>query len=86
MSKADDSVRPRLDDVETKLVDTEKEADKARKDSKNARDTFNEVKQRRLLLSRSVGDETDPLPLTAPSCSTKPTTTYQNVLTRSTRI
>ncbi|KAH9170044.1 cohesin complex subunit psm1 [Lactarius sanguifluus] len=37
----------RLDDVETKLVDTEKEADKARKDSKNARDTFNDVKQRR---------------------------------------
>ncbi|KAH9061732.1 cohesin complex subunit psm1 [Lactarius deliciosus] len=37
----------RLDDVETKLVDTEKEADKARRDSKNARDTFNDVKQRR---------------------------------------
>lgn len=37
----------RLDDVENKLADTEKEADKARKDSKNARDTFNDVKQRR---------------------------------------
>ena len=36
-----------LDDVETKLVETEKEAEKARKDSKNARDTFNDVKQRR---------------------------------------
>jgi hypothetical protein len=45
--KAHDSVLPRLDDVETKLVDTEKEADKSRKYSKNARDTFNDVKQRR---------------------------------------
>ncbi len=45
--KADDNALPRLDDVETKLVDTEKEADKARRDSKNARDTFNDVKQRR---------------------------------------
>ncbi|KAH9053337.1 cohesin complex subunit psm1 [Lactarius vividus] len=36
-----------LDDVEVKLADTEKEADKARRDSKNARDTFNDVKQRR---------------------------------------
>jgi hypothetical protein len=33
---ADDSVLPRIDDVETKLVDTEKEADKSRKYSKNA--------------------------------------------------
>jgi structural maintenance of chromosome 1 len=37
----------RLDDVESKLVETEKEAEKARKDSKNARDTFSDVKQRR---------------------------------------
>ena len=37
----------RLDDVEAKLVQTEKEAEKARKDSKNARDQFNDVKQRR---------------------------------------
>jgi chromosome segregation ATPase len=37
----------RLDDVEAKLADTEKEADKARKDSKNARDQFNDVKKRR---------------------------------------
>jgi len=37
----------RLDDVEVKLAETEKEADKSRKDSKNARDTFNDVKQRR---------------------------------------
>lgn len=37
----------RLDDVENKLAETEKEADKARKDSKSARDTFNDVKQRR---------------------------------------
>ncbi|KAI0962689.1 hypothetical protein AcV7_001479 [Taiwanofungus camphoratus] len=37
----------RLDDVEAKLLDTEKEADKARKDSKSARDHFNDVKRRR---------------------------------------
>ncbi|KAF8802737.1 condensin complex subunit SMC1 [Phlegmacium glaucopus] len=37
----------RLDDVETKLADTEKEADKARKDSKVARDHFNDIKMRR---------------------------------------
>jgi structural maintenance of chromosome 1 len=37
----------RLDDVENKLAETEKEAEKARKDSKNARDAFHDVKQRR---------------------------------------
>lgn len=37
----------RLDDVEQKLADTEKEADKSRKDSKTAREQFNDVKQRR---------------------------------------
>ena len=37
----------RLDDVEAKLVETEREAEKARKDSKNARDQFNDVKLRR---------------------------------------
>ncbi|KAI0290144.1 hypothetical protein BC826DRAFT_1106624 [Russula brevipes] len=37
----------RLDDVESKLNETEKEAEKARKDSKNARDTFSDVKLRR---------------------------------------
>ena len=36
-----------LKDVETRLSETEKEAEKARKDSKNARDQFNDVKQRR---------------------------------------
>ena len=51
--KADDSVS-RLDDVETKLTETEKEADKSRKDSKNARDTFNDVKQRRYVPYRSI--------------------------------
>ena len=39
----------RLDDVEMKLADTEKEADKARKDSKVARDHFNDVKMRRFV-------------------------------------
>jgi structural maintenance of chromosome 1 len=37
----------RLDDVEAKLAETEREADKARKDSKNARDEFADVKKRR---------------------------------------
>lgn len=40
----------RLDDVETKLEQTEREADKARKESKNARDHFNDVKSRRFVL------------------------------------
>ena len=39
----------RLDDVGMKLVDTEKEADKARKDFKLARDHFNDVKMRRFV-------------------------------------
>ncbi|KAJ7497178.1 condensin complex subunit SMC1 [Mycena latifolia] len=37
----------RLEDVEAKLADTEREADKARKDSKTARDDFLEIKRRR---------------------------------------
>ena len=37
----------RLDDVEAKLIDTEREADKARKDSKTAREQFNDIKKRR---------------------------------------
>nr|VWO96457.1 Structural maintenance of chromosomes protein [Ganoderma boninense] len=37
----------RLDDVEAKMVETEKEAEKARKDSKSARDQFNEIKRKR---------------------------------------
>ena len=40
----------RLDDVEAKMVETEKEAEKARKDSKNARDQFNEIKRKRFVL------------------------------------
>ncbi|KAH6918179.1 cohesin complex subunit psm1 [Coprinopsis sp. MPI-PUGE-AT-0042] len=37
----------RLDDVENKLTAAEKEAEKARKDSKEARDRYNEVKRKR---------------------------------------
>ncbi|KAK2462607.1 hypothetical protein APHAL10511_005340 [Amanita phalloides] len=37
----------RLGDVEAKLATTEKEAEKARKDSKHARDQFNEIKKQR---------------------------------------
>ncbi|KAI5889216.1 RecF/RecN/SMC protein [Schizophyllum commune H4-8] len=37
----------RLDDVENKLAETEREADKARKDSKTARQQFDDVKKRR---------------------------------------
>jgi structural maintenance of chromosome 1 len=36
-----------LEDVEAKLAETEKEADKTRKESKTARDSFNDVKKRR---------------------------------------
>lgn len=37
----------RLDNVENKLMETEREADQARRDSKTARDAFNDVKKRR---------------------------------------
>ncbi|KAF8630781.1 hypothetical protein AX15_002729 [Amanita polypyramis BW_CC] len=37
----------RLGDVEAKLAETEKEAERARKDSKHARDQFNEIKKQR---------------------------------------
>ncbi|KAF8525826.1 condensin complex subunit SMC1 [Hysterangium stoloniferum] len=37
----------KLDDVQAKLAETEKEADKARKDSKSARDEFNEIRKQR---------------------------------------
>ena len=37
----------RLDDVETRLIETEREAEKARKDSKTARDQFNDIKRQR---------------------------------------
>lgn len=43
-----------MDDVEAKLVDTEKEAEKARKDSKTARDQYNDVKKRRFVETFSV--------------------------------
>nr|GAT51561.1 condensin complex subunit SMC1 [Mycena chlorophos] len=37
----------RLEDVEAKLAETEKEADQARKDSRTARDEFTDIKRRR---------------------------------------
>ncbi|KAL5532492.1 SMC1_3 [Sanghuangporus sanghuang] len=37
----------RLDDVQTKLLDTEKVAEKVRKESKRARDKFNDIRKRR---------------------------------------
>jgi structural maintenance of chromosome 1 len=37
----------RLDDVQARLTEAEAEADKSRKDSKSAREAFNDVKQRR---------------------------------------
>lgn len=37
----------RLDDVEARLVETEREAEKARKGSKTARDQFNDIKRQR---------------------------------------
>lgn len=36
-----------LDGVEMKLADTEREAEQARKESKRARDNFNDVRKRR---------------------------------------
>lgn len=42
----------RLDDVEHKLRDTEEEANTAKKDSKAARDRFNDVKRRRSVATR----------------------------------
>lgn len=44
-----------LEDVEAKLVDTEKEADKARKDSKSARSQFDDVKRRRCSFRGGTG-------------------------------
>ncbi|KAF8961627.1 hypothetical protein BDZ97DRAFT_1905485 [Flammula alnicola] len=41
-----------LDAVEMKLADTEKEAEKARKYFKNARESFNDVKKRRKVLTK----------------------------------
>lgn len=37
----------RLDDVESKLAATDKDADKARKQSKDAREEFNRVRKER---------------------------------------
>lgn len=55
----------RLDDVEAKLAETEKEAEKARKDSKTARDQFNDVKRRRYELFTDaynyIADRIDPV-------------------------
>lgn len=42
----------RLDDVEAKLAETEKEADKARKESRNARDRYHEIKNRRCVFDK----------------------------------
>jgi structural maintenance of chromosome 1 len=62
LRRADGSLL-RLDDVESKLVETEKEAEKARKDSKNARDTFSDVKQRRYgLVSSQTNSEVKRFP------------------------
>ncbi|KAG6329522.1 hypothetical protein ID866_9567, partial [Astraeus odoratus] len=55
----------RLDDVEAKLAETEREAEKARKDSKTARDQFNDVKRRRYELFTEaynhIADRIDPV-------------------------
>ena len=68
---------PRLDDVEMKLADTEKEAEKARKDSKAARDNYNELKKRRFeshfCQKRKRGGL---MWLLDVICLIKPTTTY----------
>jgi hypothetical protein len=77
----------RLDDVENKLADTEKEADKARKDSKSARDAFNDVKQRRYgLVSSCAKFEIQRLFPLELNCLTRRTTTFRSASTRCTRI
>ena len=75
----------RLDDVEAKLLETEKEAEKARKDSKTAREQFNEIKRKRSVKFSfphlcALIFETDA------SYSTKPTITYPSALIRFTKI
>ena len=75
----------RLDDVESKLAETEKEAEKSRKDSKNARDAFSDVKQRR------YGSFLRKIPklnatFVVLNYSTKRTTTSRSALTRFIRI
>ena len=81
-----DSFFCRLDDVEMKLVDTEKEADKARKDSKLARDHFNDVKMRRFVFSTKNFEVMNSLQFSAvASCLIKLTTTYPTVSMKCTR-
>ena len=70
-----------------KLVDTEKEADKARKDSKLARDHFNDVKMRRFVLIfffKSITSNSLTLSSGA-SCLIKLTTTFPTVSMKCTR-
>lgn len=79
----------RLDDVESKLKDTEREAERARKESKDARDHFTDVKRRRYIhifpfLPVQSSDWLDCL-LTEPNSSTKRTTTSPSVSTKFTR-
>ena len=74
----------RLDDVEAKLADTEKEADKARKGSKNARDQVNYVKRKRYVNSFALSAILTQQP--DASYSTRRTTTSQIVLTKSIKI
>ena len=46
-SKCNSKVWSRLDDVQAKLENTEREAEQARKDSKKARDEFSAIKKQR---------------------------------------
>ena len=75
----------RLDDVEAKLLETEKEADKARKDSKTARDQFNDIKKKRYVRRwiSVVVSSSDHRP--DASCSTRRTTTSPSALIKCTR-
>jgi hypothetical protein len=73
-----------LEDVEAKLVDTEKEADQARKQSKSARDHFNDIKRQRYAYTFNT-DSLFSLMFTEPKCSMMLTTTYLTALTKSIR-
>jgi len=59
-----------------KLADTEKEAEKARKDSKVARDNFNDLKKRRFEPTPVLVEKEILTRLPDAICSTKPITTY----------
>ena len=72
----------RLEDVETKLAETEREAEKARKDSKTARDEFQDVKRRRYLACSTLLSVSTNRLFQGVNYSTRHTIIYQIVSTK----